>query len=44
MIWQPQWQEEIGLSAEQKKKLLAINAKAVAEAKDHAEQFRETLA
>ena len=40
-IWQPQWQEELGLSAEQKKKLLAINAKAVAEAKDHAEQFKK---
>ena len=41
MIWQPRWQEEIGLSAEQKKSLLAINAKAVAEAKDHAEQFKK---
>ena len=39
-IWQPQWQEEIGLSAEQKNKLLAINAKAVADAKDHTEQFK----
>ena len=40
-IWQPQWQEELGLTAEQKKKLLAINAKAVAEAKDHAERFKK---
>ena len=41
MIWQPQWQEEIGLSVEQQKTLLAINAKAVAEAKDHSEQFKK---
>lgn len=40
-IWQPQWQAEIGLSVEQKKKLLAINTKAVAEAKDHSEQFKK---
>jgi Spy/CpxP family protein refolding chaperone len=40
-IWQPQWQEELGLTAEQKTKLLAINAKAVAEAKDHAERFKK---
>ncbi|MCX7425562.1 MAG: hypothetical protein NTW96_08065 [Planctomycetia bacterium] len=40
MIWGPRWQEEIGLSAEQKEKLLAINVKAVAEAKDRAEQFK----
>ena len=40
--WQlPQWQHELGLSAEQKKKLLAIHAKAVAEAEDHAEQFKK---
>jgi len=40
-IWQPQWQKELGLSAEQKKKLLAIHAKAMAEAKDRAEQFQK---
>ena len=41
MIWQPQWQEEIGISAEQKETLLAINAKAVAEARDHSEEFKK---
>ncbi|MEN6365627.1 MAG: hypothetical protein ABFC88_02300 [Thermoguttaceae bacterium] len=40
-VWQPQWQAELGLSAEQKGKLAAINAKAVADAKDHAEQFKK---
>jgi hypothetical protein len=33
MIWQPAWQQELGLSAEQKKVLVAINAKAVADAR-----------
>ena len=41
MIWQPQWQEEIGISAEQKETLLAINAKAVAEARDHSAEFKK---
>lgn len=40
-VWQPQWQSELGLSAEQKNKLVAINAKAVADAKDHTEQFKK---
>ncbi len=40
-IWQPQWQEELGLSVEQKKKLLAVNAKALADANAHAEQFKK---
>jgi hypothetical protein len=41
MIWRPECQEEIGLSVEQKKALLEINAKRVAEAKAHAEQFKQ---
>ena len=41
MIWQPQWQEEIGISAEQKETLLAVNAKAVAEARDHSAEFKK---
>jgi len=40
-VWQPQWQEELGLSVEQKSKLAAINAKAMAEAKDHTERFKK---
>ena len=40
MIWQPEWQVEIGLSDEQKNALAAINAKAVADAQRHAEQFK----
>jgi hypothetical protein len=41
ITWQPQWQEELGLSDEQKKELAAINAKAVAEAEEHAGQFKK---
>jgi hypothetical protein len=40
MIWRPEYQEAIDLSAEQKKTLLEINAKRVAEAAQHAEQFK----
>jgi hypothetical protein len=39
IVWQPQWQKEIGLSAEQQKKLTAINSTAMAEVKRHTEQF-----
>ncbi|WP_146531223.1 hypothetical protein [Novipirellula artificiosorum] len=41
MIWQPQWQEEIGVSAEQRKTLLAINTSALAEASDQAVGFKK---
>jgi hypothetical protein len=40
MIWQPAWQQELGLSAEQKKMLMAINAEAVAAARRNAEAFQ----
>jgi len=40
-IWQPQWQEELGLTAEQKKKLLAIHAKAMADQDAQTEQFKK---
>lgn len=39
-IWQPQRQEEIGLSDQQKQALLAVKARASAEANDHVEQFK----
>lgn len=41
MVWQPKWQEELGLSVEQKERLLAINAKAAAKNKAHSEQFKK---
>jgi len=40
LIWQPQWQEELALSAEQKKTLQEIHAKAVAKIKERSEQFK----
>ena len=43
-IWQPQWQEELGLTAEQKAKLLAIHAKAVAEQNAEVRAIQETVA
>lgn len=39
-IWQPRWQDELGLSAEQKTKLLAVHTKAMAEVKQETERFR----
>jgi hypothetical protein len=40
MIWQAEWHQEIDLSAEQKKALLAINAKALADDNRHVEHFK----
>ena len=40
-IWHPQRQEEIGLSNQQRKALLAIGARTVAEAKERAEHFKK---
>ena len=41
IIWQPQWQEELGLSAEQKKSLMVINGEATAESKKQADEFQK---
>jgi hypothetical protein len=40
VIWQPQWQKELDLSPEQKQALLAIHAKALADSREHAAQFK----
>jgi hypothetical protein len=41
IIWQPQWQKELGISAEQREKLLAIHAKALNDAEKLAEQLKK---
>ena len=40
MIWQPEWQDEIGITAEQTEALMAIYAQALAESKQQTEQFK----
>ena len=40
VIWQPQWQKELDLSADQKEALLAINTKALTGAQRNLEQFK----
>lgn len=43
-IWQPEWQQELGISAEQIEKLLAIDAAAKAEIQRHTAQFERLSA
>jgi len=40
-IWQPQWQKELDLSADQMQSLLAIKTKALADTQRNAEQFKK---
>ena len=40
-VWDPRWQEELGLTAEQKQSLQAINDKAMAETRRHADEFQK---
>jgi hypothetical protein len=41
IVWEPAWQRELGISAEQKNALEAIRDKAVTEARQHSEQFQK---
>lgn len=41
IIWQPRWQEELGLSAKQKDSLRSIHAEAMAENKARREEFKK---
>ncbi len=41
IIWQPRWQDELGLSTEQKDSLLTIHAEAMARSKAHSEEFKK---
>jgi hypothetical protein len=40
-VWDPRWQQELALTAEQKKSLQAINDKAMAETRRHADEFQK---
>ena len=40
-VWEPRWQQELGLTAEQKKSLQAIGERAMAETRRHAEEFQK---
>ena len=40
-IWQPQWQDELGLSAQQRQKLLTIHAQAMADEKAETQRFQQ---